>query len=403
MADKELRLWVEDQLYALLGEKIERVVSLLRTTRAIAGEGWAAQRAWHCARLRHPTCSLSAPPPTGRLCGAGLGGLLHLACQALQRRGRPGVKLGEPGSCRYAEEHIATCTRLAGAALRRGPFSSTPHRYKHGHHPVQGLPASAETRRFAQDLLSRMPRGGGASAPSAAKAQERAAAAFARQNRQYGLLLDDEDEEAGGAGPGPGSQAGSKPGRAGPGAALPPEMQRGTAAAAGAAGPAPDARGSKSHLRRSKVGQVVKPRSVRRVGGCILHVALPSAQLCLAKEAMASLALWGVRCKAAHALGTHATAGRAGGGRCHRCAPEIAETGVGRGRGGGRCATRGRRVAGARCSMHALVGGQFSRSSCSSSACPNHSLRSSLSFLAPGWQLSYLAAALGPAPSSSCS
>lgn len=48
MADKELRLWVEDQLYALLGEKIERIVSLLRTTRAIAGEGWAAQRAWHC-------------------------------------------------------------------------------------------------------------------------------------------------------------------------------------------------------------------------------------------------------------------------------------------------------------------------------------------------------------------
>ncbi|GAB4815704.1 hypothetical protein N2152v2_002750 [Parachlorella kessleri] len=136
----------------------------------------------------------------------------------------------------------------------------------------QGLPASSETRRFAQDLISRLSRNGAAAAgtaaqSSAAKAQERAAAAFVRQNRQYGLLLDDEDEENGDlqgqAGPGPPTAAATgATGHTGPGAALPPSSQRTAGATNG--------KGSKAHLRRSKEelegedATVVKRKSRKR-------------------------------------------------------------------------------------------------------------------------------------------
>ena len=72
----------------------------------------------------------------------------------------------------------------------------------------QGLPASPETRRFAQDLLSRLRPsssggGGGVTAKAASsslsyKQQERAAADLARKNESYGLLLDADDDGDGG-------------------------------------------------------------------------------------------------------------------------------------------------------------------------------------------------------------
>ncbi|KAL4546348.1 hypothetical protein Ndes2526B_g01575 [Nannochloris sp. 'desiccata'] len=61
----------------------------------------------------------------------------------------------------------------------------------------QGLPASSETRRFAQDLLSRLPgaAAGNNKSASAYRQHERAAAELARKNQSYGLLVDDDEQE----------------------------------------------------------------------------------------------------------------------------------------------------------------------------------------------------------------
>lgn len=63
----------------------------------------------------------------------------------------------------------------------------------------QGLPSSASTQEFAQQLISRLPQSGkssGANAASASrKERELAAAALLKQNASYALIQDDEDDE----------------------------------------------------------------------------------------------------------------------------------------------------------------------------------------------------------------
>ena len=60
---------------------------------------------------------------------------------------------------------------------------------------MQGLPASSATRQFAEDLYNRMPRSSSAQ-PGVYQAQERQAAAYARQAASYKMLSDDEEDEA---------------------------------------------------------------------------------------------------------------------------------------------------------------------------------------------------------------
>lgn len=61
---------------------------------------------------------------------------------------------------------------------------------------AQGLPRSAETLQFAEELLARTPRAG--ADPSGYRERERAAAALARANAAYALLCDDEEDGGGG-------------------------------------------------------------------------------------------------------------------------------------------------------------------------------------------------------------
>ena len=72
-------------------------------------------------------------------------------------------------------------------------------------------PDSGETRSFASDLLSRLPRGGGAGTRpvSQHKRDEREAAAIAARNRTYAMLEDD-DEPASAPAPAPASAKASK-------------------------------------------------------------------------------------------------------------------------------------------------------------------------------------------------
>lgn len=51
-----------------------------------------------------------------------------------------------------------------------------------------------ETRRFAEDLLAKIPRAGAAPGRAAYQQRERDAAAFVRQNAAFALLEDDEDD-----------------------------------------------------------------------------------------------------------------------------------------------------------------------------------------------------------------
>ena len=76
---------------------------------------------------------------------------------------------------------------------------------------AQGLPDSGETRSFASDLLSRLPRGGGAGTRpvSQHKRDEREAAAIAARNRTY-TMLEDDDEPAPAPAPAPASAKASK-------------------------------------------------------------------------------------------------------------------------------------------------------------------------------------------------
>jgi hypothetical protein len=79
----------------------------------------------------------------------------------------------------------------------------------------QGLPDTGETKRFAADLLAKMPRAGGAggskgAGTSAAKRDERDAAKAAERNRGYAMLDDDDEEEE--------DKGAAKPSKAGLGA-----------------------------------------------------------------------------------------------------------------------------------------------------------------------------------------
>ncbi|EIE19374.1 P-loop containing nucleoside triphosphate hydrolase protein [Coccomyxa subellipsoidea C-169] len=60
----------------------------------------------------------------------------------------------------------------------------------------QGLPSGMETRRFAEDLLAKIPRAGAAPGRAALQYQqrERDAAAFVRKNAAFAMLEDDEDD-----------------------------------------------------------------------------------------------------------------------------------------------------------------------------------------------------------------
>eukprot|EP00884_Botryococcus_braunii_P008381 jgi/Botrbrau1/17544/Bobra.0864s0003.1 len=59
---------------------------------------------------------------------------------------------------------------------------------------TQGLPASQDTHRFAEQLIAWMPKA--SKGPSAYQERERKAAAFARANQNYSMLSDSEDELA---------------------------------------------------------------------------------------------------------------------------------------------------------------------------------------------------------------
>jgi pre-mRNA-splicing factor ATP-dependent RNA helicase DHX16 len=175
--DKALRLWVEDQLYALLGESYTGERRCLYR--------WSCSAAGLAPAARRPAAAPPPPPPKQNDC---------------RRAG-------------FAERALVDyCISLSKKTPNAARLATTLE--------AQGLPPSPETRRFAADLLARLPRAG--AAPSAYKQQERAAAEAARKNAAYGLLPDEEDEEP-------------------PAAAAP--------AAAPATAPAPPPGGKKSHRR----------------------------------------------------------------------------------------------------------------------------------------------------------
>lgn len=134
--DKSLRLWVEDQLYALLGD-----------THASCPATFSGRPAGH------------TPSP-----------------------------LAVPALAGFAERALVDfCISLAKKTPNVAKLADTLQ--------AQGLPPSSDTRRFAGDLLSRLPRAGAAGSVSAYKAAERAAAETARKNQSYALLVDDDDDE----------------------------------------------------------------------------------------------------------------------------------------------------------------------------------------------------------------
>jgi hypothetical protein len=83
-----------------------------------------------------------------------------------------------------------------------------PRRFK-GRGRSQGLPRSAATLRFAEELLARTPAAG--AAPSEYRERERQAAALVRANAAYALLSDDEDDGAAEPPPAPTTAPGPKP------------------------------------------------------------------------------------------------------------------------------------------------------------------------------------------------
>ena len=144
--EKSLRHWVEDNLHALLGKlNVFRKEQFLRSI------------------------SISSPPCEKKIL------FTHYF-------------RGPPHSAGLSERALVDfCISLAKRTPDTGRLATSLE--------AQGLPASSATRRFAQDLLARLPKPGGAAGTSGYRQQENAAAEFARKNQSYGLLLDNEDDE----------------------------------------------------------------------------------------------------------------------------------------------------------------------------------------------------------------
>ena len=92
-----------------------------------------------------------------------------------------------------------TCTIHAGVCLPNivhviPPEVLCTRHLRGGLLHAQGLPAGPETRRFAEDLLARIPTSGANPVRSQYRQQEREAAAFVRANASFAMLSDDEDD-----------------------------------------------------------------------------------------------------------------------------------------------------------------------------------------------------------------